>query len=341
MPAVIFILQMSSMKWLFTISFLFVMTKALPQDHPAELAKQLTATHHTELGKVTAIFKWITSNISYRIKSVNNPSVIKTSLFSDFENLYNEDDRTPLKPLNERVAENVLKTRFAVCDGYSRLFSTLCDYAGIRSEVIIGYAKTGMNKPTQRFGVNHYWNAVMIDSIWYLLDATWASGYLSANGDRFIREYDDKYFLTQPEIFIRDHYPDDARWTLVEHLKVPEEFRRSPFKQKSFTKYRITSFYPASGVIDAFIGDTIHLQLETAVTELERNVSPDLLIDSGFFSHSPSWIFLKPDTKMNAGSPSQHIYTYTIASPEIEWLYLLYNDDLVLRYKVNVKKRRI
>jgi hypothetical protein len=239
------------------------------------------------------------------------------------------------------VAETVLQKGEAVCDGYARLFTTLCDYAGICSEIIIGYAKNGTNKPTQKFGVNHYWNAVMIDGKWYLLDATWASGYISFSRDEFIREYDENYFLTAPEVFIRDHYPDDIRWTLLPDSKTPDEFYRSPFKQKSFIKYHITSFYPASGIIETFVGDTIRLSLETDLSENVRNVSPDLLIDSAIFSHSPSWIFLRPDMSGKTESQNLHNYIYTVASPDIEWLYLLYNDDLVLRYKINVKKKKV
>ena len=249
-------------------------------------------------------------------------------------------DDGPLKSLNERVAETVLKRREAVCDGYARLFTTLCDYAGIRSEIIVGYAKSGTNKPSRRFGVNHYWNAVMIDGIWYLLDATWASGYLSFGGDEFIREYDEKYFLAPPEIFIEDHYPDDARWILLPDSKIPPEFYRSPFKQKSFIKYHFISFYPAVGIIETFVGDTIRLSLETDSKELGRNVSPDLLIDSAIFSHSASWIFLRPDRSYKPSSQNRYHYIYTVASPDVEWLYLLYNDDLVLRYKINVKKKK-
>lgn len=249
-------------------------------------------------------------------------------------------DDGPLKPLNVRVAETVLQRREAVCDGYARLFTTLCDYAGIRSEIIVGYAKNGANKPAQRFGVNHYWNAVKIDGVWHLLDATWASGYLSVWRDEFIREYDEKYFLTSPEVFIRDHYPDDARWTLLCDSKIPQEFYRSPFKQKSFIKYHITSFYPANGIIETFVGDTIRLSLETDIKDLGRNVSPDLLVDSAIFSHSPSWIFLRPDMSFKPSLQNRYNYIYTVASPDVEWLYLLYNDDLVLRYKINVKKKK-
>ena len=319
------------MKWLLSISFLFLISYVYPQEKPEALAKQLIAPCKTEFEKITAIFKWITENISYGIKPDNK--VQKT--FSEVVVI----DDGPLKPLNERVAESVLQKRVAVCNGYACLFTTLCDFAGIRSEIIVGYAKSGTNKPTQRFGVNHYWNAVMIDDTWHLLDATWASGYVSLRGDEFIREYDEKYFMTSPEIFIQDHYPDDVRWTLLPDSKFPNEFYRSPFKQKSFIKYQITSFYPAKGIIEAAVGDTIRLSLETSIKESGRNISPDLLIDSLIFSHSPSWIFLRPDFSGDLSSQNRFNYIYTVTSPDVEWLYLLYNDDLVLRYKINVKKK--
>ena len=79
--------------------------------------------------------------------------------------------------LDERVARIVLKRKQTVCAGYARLFKTLCDFAGIKSEIITGYAKTNLMSSRQ-FKCNHNWNAVLIDSNWYLLDATWASGYL-------------------------------------------------------------------------------------------------------------------------------------------------------------------
>jgi hypothetical protein len=322
------------MKWVLSISFFSLVIPVFSQENIALLANKLTASKQTEKEKVTAIFKWITSTISYRVK----PNSIVTTDFANHHGFVN-DDKSAFQSLNERVAEEVLQKRVAVCDGYSRLFTTLCNYAGIRSEIIVGFAKSGSNKPLRRFGVNHYWNAVMIDSNWYLLDATWASGYISNQGGEFIREYDEKYFLTPPEIFIQDHYPDDARWTLLPDSEVPEEFRKSPFKQKSFSKYQINSYFPAKGVIDTFVGDTIRLKLETGIKEFGRNVSPDLLIDSAIFTHSPSWVFLSPDKTTNSSSNTEYNYNYTVASADIEWIYLLYNNDLVLRYKINVKNK--
>jgi hypothetical protein len=322
------------MKRVVTILFLSITLPVFSQEAIALLAKQLTNIHQTEKEKVTAIFNWITGNIAYRVKSNS-----RVSASSATHTNFIIEDNSPIKSLNERVAEEVLEKRVAVCDGYARLFTTLCDYAGIRSEIIVGYAKSGTNKPTRRFGVNHYWNAVMIDSSWYLLDATWASGYISWKGDEFIREYDESYFLTPPETFIQDHYPDDPRWTLLPDSEVPEEFERTPFKQKSFSKYQINSYYPARGVIETFIGDTIRLKLETGMKEAGRNVCPDLLIDSAIFRHSTSWVFLSPDKIKNSSFNNVYNYNYAVVSANVEWLYLLYNNDLVLRYKINVKNK--
>src|SRR5687768_2635840 len=142
------------MKWLLVISFLFCASPGFSQDlDPAALSRRLTHSYATEEQKVTAIFKWITSNIGYLIKP-NRRKVIGKNSLKNYQSEIEADDGSPLKPLNERVSEIVLKKRIAVCDGYARLFTTLCDFAGIRSQVIVGYGRAGSNKPTDRFAVN-------------------------------------------------------------------------------------------------------------------------------------------------------------------------------------------
>ncbi len=78
---------------------------------PQELAKKLTASYSTELEKTRAIFKWITENISYRSKvsPARRDAKMKQVRPDEIE------DSGPLKPLSERVAENVLRDRVAVC----------------------------------------------------------------------------------------------------------------------------------------------------------------------------------------------------------------------------------
>lgn len=315
-------------------------SSAYCQDDPAQLSVSLTKNLKTEREKVTAIFRWITDNISYRVRS-NRAHVLGKNSRKYAEWLNASDDTGALKPLNERAAINVLRTGEAICEGYARLFTTLCEYAGIRAEIIAGYARPNGLKPVLKFGVNHYWNAVMVDGDWHLLDVTWSSGYISHlyYGDEFVRQYDPAYFLTPPEKFIDDHYPDDIRWTLLPDNRVLPEFAISPFLQKSFPKYSITSFSPRKGVIDAKLGDTVLLELSTADPERDMRISPDMLVDTTLFSESPSRVFLRPEKNQRdaVSSATMHRYVLPVTRPGIEWVYLMYNDDMVLRYKLNVR----
>ncbi|HKO81338.1 MAG TPA: transglutaminase domain-containing protein [Chitinophagaceae bacterium] len=292
---------------------------------PIALAQQLTLSCSTDLQKVRAIFYWITDNISYRTKPPRTRRKAAPVLMDDI------NDTAALKPLDERVAETVLEERVAVCDGYARLFKTLCSYSGIKAEVISGYARTEATKRIQRFRPNHSWNAVMIDSAWQLLDVTWAAGYITWHGNEFVRHLDEQYFLSSPEQFIREHYPDDMRWTLMADPPLMPEFRHSPFKQKSFTKYLITAYTPEKGVIEVSQGDTIVIELETASAEKDRQIMSDPFLDTTIYTTTISALLVPVQRD------KKFVYTYIASMPTVQWLYILYNDDIILRYRLQIR----
>jgi len=301
--------------------------QSIEADAADTLAKKLTGSYTTDLEKVRAIFSWITGNIDYQVKPrYNRPGKSSTKYLVEDPS----DTASILKPLNERVADLVIRRKEAFCDGYAKLFKTLCDFSGIKAEIIIGYARTGegMDKAGRRFRSNHSWNAVFIDSTWHLLDVTWASGFLTYRDNEFMRRYNNRYFLTPPQDFIDDHYPEDLRWTLLPQPPAIREFSYSPFKQIGFVHSNITSYSPEKGVIDAAIGDTIRLVLSTNVKE-EYPVSQWDTITQPF-----AWLYIKP-TSINNGTLS---YTYTVQSQAVEWLNLVYNDEVLMRYRINIKK---
>jgi transglutaminase/protease-like cytokinesis protein 3 len=297
---------------------------------PQALSQKLTSPYNTEAEKVRAIFRWITENISYNVKPRYNSS-------HTTPNVYYEDvnDTGALKSLSERVAEGVLRKKVAFCDGYARLFTTLCDYAGIKSEVVTGYARTNINKADQKFRSNHRWNAVLIDSTWHLLDATWASGYVSYGLDEYVQHYNDYYFLTPPNEFIRDHYPEDIRWTLLPGSPTVREFHYSPFKNQAFSKQKIISYKPANGLLEAAVGDTIRFELETDNNEKKLWVTDSVYVDTAIISTAAV-----SDTTKRVGivSGNKVSYTYIVTSDASEWINIILNNDPILRYKLNVRK---
>jgi transglutaminase/protease-like cytokinesis protein 3 len=295
----------------------------------ADLAYTLTSTYPTEIQKVRAIFSWIAEHIEYKVKK-SNSKVFSPAKFT----LLKPIDSINVSSADEYVAEIVLRNQSGVCEGYARLFKTLCDYAGIRSVLVTGYARGDMNRVGQKFFSNHYWNAVFADSAWHLLDVTWASGYFTYYGSEFIKHFDDYYFFTPPDLFIRDHFPDDLQWTLLNDPPAPDEFSNSPFKQRAFIKYNIVSFSPKKGFITASVGDTIRIDLETTDALADKRKAVDTAsLDSNMLSKYSSVVFLQPVVE---GKKIK--YEYPVTSANVEWLHIMYNNDVILRYKLKIKK---
>lgn len=294
---------------------------------PDSLSKLLTAPYTKDVQKVRAIFSWIAQHISY------NTFVIGSSRYTSSKYVVEPDDTASVwKSAVEMTALKVLKKRTAVCDGYSKLFKTLCDYAGIPSEVITGYAR-GYTEGENKFRSNHNWNAVLIDSVWRLVDVTWASGYVSY-GNQFVQRLDDAYFLTPPGQFILDHYPENLEWTLMDDPPTIREFKRMPFRCKSFIKYSISSYTPSKGILETAIGDTVQIELTVKDAKRDESISPDPFFDSTEIDRSPSSVYLAAaDTAGN-----KFVYNYVVHSPAVEWLNIVYNKDVVIRYRLDIKK---
>ena len=161
--------------------------------------------------KARAIFRWIAENIDYNVDVFFGAS--SGSIRS----------------------EDVLKSRMSICYGYSDLFLSLAREAGLEAVRITGYGKGYGYVPGWNFSgpSNHAWNAVRINGSWYLIDCTWGAGYVSGEG-KYVRQFDDHYFMTPPSQFIFSHFPEDARWQLLDMPLTEEEFENLVYLQADF-----------------------------------------------------------------------------------------------------------
>lgn len=167
------------------------------------LTDKLTEPAQNELEKVRAVFYWIAKNIRY-----------------DYEGLRaNYWDRFSM---NKQLALTTYDRGTGICGGYAMLMSTMLDHAEINNTVVTGYAKGDKRFRTADSTGNHAWNAVQIDSVWHLLDVTWASPETAWDN---IRE---SYFLADPERLIASHFPEDEKWTLLDRKITREAFDQLP-----------------------------------------------------------------------------------------------------------------
>jgi len=175
------------------------------------LAGYLVKNASNELQKARAIYAWIVKNIDYDVEGFTsgNPG--------------------------DQSAQAVLARRKAVCDGYSRLFEALARAAGLEAVQVVGYSRGAGYKAGQPVGpeADHAWTAVRIDGNWFLIDTTWAAGYLDAKAG-FVRRQEDYYFLTPPEQFIYDHLPSDPKWQLLSEPVDKARFERMVYLRPGF-----------------------------------------------------------------------------------------------------------
>jgi hypothetical protein len=294
---------------------------------PDTLARWLTSPYKTELEKTRAIFRWIAENISYKAKGPHKGPFKPLKYLNDDA----DDTSTILKSLDLRVAELVLIRKLAVCDGYARLFKTLCDYAGIKSEVVSGFARSGFERGIDKFKTNHRWNAVMIDSVWHVLDVTWASGHSTYNSDDFTQRFNGYYFLTPPKDFIKDHYPEDIHWSLISEAPIPREFNAAPLKYQTFQKFKIHSYSPQKGIIEAAVGDTLSFEMKGSDATKNILVLDSLPNDSLY--QDIQFPFTQPVYKAEALRTQ-----YIVVNESPQWLYMIYNDVVIMRYRLKIKK---
>jgi hypothetical protein len=162
----------------------------------------------------------------------------------------------------------VVTRKKAVCDGYARLFKSLCNYAGIRCEVVSGLAKSSVDGKLEP----HAWNVVRFDNKWHLVDPTWASGYVI---DTFTKKLDTFYYLTPPEKMFINHLPNEQRWTLLDKSYDSKRFNESPIADIRVVQNGLVDYYPKSKTIKLIPGQpaTVWLLFDKSPSDLTIEIS--------------------------------------------------------------------
>lgn len=117
----------------------------------------------------------------------------------------------------------IMQTRRASTLDIAQAFKQMCDMFGIYCEVVPGYLK-GIGEIWQNPGIprpNHYWNAVVIENQWRMVDASLANPsfptrHIYTRCDERLPEF--FYFLTRPTEFLYTHVPYDIHH---EHVVPP------------------------------------------------------------------------------------------------------------------------
>lgn len=194
--------------------------------------------------KTRAIFAWITYHIEY--------DMFKYDVIT-------EKKRGARFKMNKMRTGDAFKTRVGVCGDIADLFQRMAQIAGIKSELIEGYAGNNLTMDDLD-DARHAWNAVYVNKQWLFVDATWgmSGDYFAFNNVKSMSEHrkeirkrkrlgsdvdvsenrtiNNDWFLVSPDKMIETHFPKREK---QQHLsksvnmkKVLRENKRKKEKMK-------------------------------------------------------------------------------------------------------------
>lgn len=197
------------------------------------VAKYIADHEPDELRRLKALHDYVADRISYDVPALRNLAA------------------------SRQDAKSVFEARTGVCAGYAALLARMGDAAGMEIVVVVGNVREDDGSVSK---LGHAWNAARVDGGWVLLDPTWNAGYV--NGDTFTKKFGTSYFMSPPEVFGQNHFPDDVKWQLREDPLSLGEFVRQPLMDPSFSALGLTLNSPARPTITAQVGQTIEVELD-------------------------------------------------------------------------------
>jgi len=291
-----------------------------------KLAYNLTHNLVTPIEKFRAIYTWVSLNIDsdyyYQEKIMKvRKKFEKDSLSLD---LWNKKNRA-------KFFKKLINHKSTICTGYAYLVKELAFLSGIECKIIDGYGRNA-NLNIKRLGLpNHSWNAVFLNKKWYLCDPTWSSGYthITNKETKFIHKYHDGYFLTDPELFIKSHYPLDKKWTLYENSMPPNEFIKAPFIYDETFQNKIIPLEPKQLVSTIEKNQFLNFKFKTLKKVDQNNIFIE--INNGNSPTTVTPVF----TDFNQNNLA---FKYQFDKKGLFDVHVKINQDIISTYTVKVKK---
>lgn len=285
------------------------------------LSAKLTNGLDSEVEKFRAIYKWVAVNIENDFNLYARNKRIREKWQGQPEKL--KEWNRKFNPVAFKV---LLEKHKTICTGYAYLIKELAYYANLEAEVIDGYGRSSGANIGGDGIPNHSWNAVELNGKWYLCDATWSSGALIAGTHSVLSEFSEAYFLTEPKVFIQNHYPLDLKWTLLENPPTLTTFLNAPlvYKQGVLVDFQTVSpndlhikVQRNELITFSFLGAVDHLEIQvTANGTVLETIKKDLV------------------EKKSKG----HYFTHAFTSRGSYDFHILNNEKYVATYAVIVGK---
>jgi transglutaminase/protease-like cytokinesis protein 3 len=276
----------------------------------------------TDVEKFRALFVWIADNISYDYPMYQKIIRKEKKLKSRRKKLNAFSMRT-----SKAIHRKMILHKKSICSGYATLLEYMCQEAGLLCVFVSGYGRT-WGAPDIR-GANHAWNAVKMNKEWYLCDVTWASGSVDEIG-KFHKHFDDLYFLTDPDLFIANHYPTDPTWALLKDPPPLNQFLNTPFKADGFLRNKINQYTPDKQYLNVKTDAPLEFRFTSNASEVDSLAT---LLVVGTSRKKYDKVFVSPLVQAKTG---EYVLTHTFDVRGSYRVYIFINHRITFVYRVRV-----
>lgn len=290
------------------------------------LVHNLTTDLTTDVEKFRAIYTWVCTNIENdygafqktikkRKKLLENPEAL-----ADWNNSF-----TP------KVFKKLIEQRKTACTGYAFLVREMANLTDLKCEIVNGYGRTPTLILDDKSIPNHSWNTIELNGKWYLCDPTWSAGkiILDEGGARFQPDYFDGYFLADPRLFIKNHYPLKISASLLSEPPYFTEFADGPVLYKEAFTYPIIPELPEKMQLQAVKNEAVFFNLQVAEDFQKEHLK--LVLNSG---HSKRTVEPKISRKQN-----EITLQFTFEKAGLYDVHIQAKDAYIATYVVKVKRR--
>ena len=195
------------------------------------LAERIASDFKNDEYRIRAVYFWVANNIRYDF----DEAASEKGHFDPISYHSLSDYRIKNKIRAIRYANQCLKKRKAVCEGYSYIIKQVLDFLTIQSEIVYGTTKQYVKEIGKLNNEkSHSWNVVKVNNTWKLIDATWSTGNLVDRPDIF--NFSDNYYFTDPNLMILTHYPKKKKWQLLTNPISKRVFDEMPVFSDNYFK---------------------------------------------------------------------------------------------------------
>lgn len=293
---------------------------------PGTLAALIDFDIEDDVDKVGAIYYWMANRIDFDVKDYFSN---KKKYAYSFKYKTQDEKEKKIEKINFDIISSSFLNKKASSNGFAHLFKRLCNNVGVECVVIKGTMKNSLKFIGRKPGfINHWWNAVKLNDKWCLVDVALGSGSIDIKSEKFIRAYNEAYFLTLPDLFVLNHFPRDVEWLLVDKTK--DDFANFPLFHTEYLNSDCQFSFPQAGVI----ADVKENKMEFAIQQddVHQELSALPLITYRFMkdNHADT---LKPVQKGN-----QFWFEVPLVSRKYDYLTIYSDNEEIVTYKVKISR---